>query len=376
MSRRRRLPARIQRISKVPATYRSGALLLKRIMSDKQVQKSGDASLNIQGRDISIGLTYSEARQVAMDVFEANFYRLQSVAAETAYKRAEEFLDSYFEKMAENQENSIPEAQNPDFQYALYSAQKEYARTGDKELGELLVQLLADRTEVRSRNLVQIVLNESLSVAPKLTVDQLDILSLVFILRYTRRLSLGNLNAFADYLDRFIEPFISGVSEKQSAYQHLEFAGCVNINVTQLLLEEVFRRNYPGLYSKGFGVEEINEMALPTAPGPSLLIRCLRAQDKLQINALNEDDVEGTFERLRLSPEQRGKLKQLHDSNLMSQDEIKDDVIRLRPYMKHAFDKWTSTPLKNLTLTSVGIAIGHANMQRRVGESFDLTIWI
>lgn len=53
----------------------------------------------------------------------------------------------------------------------LFSAQKEHARIGDEDLGDLLVQLLVDRTKVRDRNLVQIALNESLEVAPKLTPD-------------------------------------------------------------------------------------------------------------------------------------------------------------------------------------------------------------
>jgi hypothetical protein len=148
----------------------------------RQSQQSGSNSLNIQGRDIAIGLSYADVRQVAMDVFEANFLRLRDVAAVVARERAEAFLDSYLQKMAEEGQAEIPEAENPDLQYAVFSAQKEYARTGDEDLGKLLVQLLADRTKVRDRNLTQIVLNESLSVAPKLPPDQLDALSLTFLL--------------------------------------------------------------------------------------------------------------------------------------------------------------------------------------------------
>lgn len=151
---------------------------------NRQKQSGGDQSVNLQAQQITVGLSYSEARQVAMDVFEANFYRLQEVAAETARTRAERLLDSYFNRAKEEGYETIPQASSPDFQTALYSAQKEYARVGDEDLAEILVRLLISRTKETERNLMQIVLNESLSVVCKLTLEQINILSLVFVLKY------------------------------------------------------------------------------------------------------------------------------------------------------------------------------------------------
>ena len=36
----------------------------------------------------------------------------------------------------------LEKSYDPDFQYALFTVQKEYARNGDKDLGDLLVDLL------------------------------------------------------------------------------------------------------------------------------------------------------------------------------------------------------------------------------------------
>jgi hypothetical protein len=58
-------------------------------------------------------------------------------------------------------------------QYAVFTAQREFARSGDDQLGDILVDILVDRTKEPDRSLLQIVLNESLNVAPKLTADQL-----------------------------------------------------------------------------------------------------------------------------------------------------------------------------------------------------------
>jgi hypothetical protein len=44
--------------------------------------------------------------------------------------------------------------------------------------------------------------------------------------------------------------------------------------------------------------------------------------------------------------------------------------------MSDCFEIWFASPMKNLTLTSVGIAIGHANIKRFAGEFANLSIWI
>jgi hypothetical protein len=48
----------------------------------------------------------------------------------------------------------------------------------------------------------------------------------------------------------------------------------------------------------------------------------------------------------------------------------------LRPYMASVFEIWSNSSMKSFTLTSVGIAIGHANVKRLVGEFANLSLWI
>jgi hypothetical protein len=244
------------------------------MLGSRQEQQGGDASVNIQGRDISFGLSYSDARQVAIDVFEANFHRLSQVAASTAKQRAEQLLDDYLQKLAAENIQEVPEAQNPDFQYALFTAQREYARTGRQETGELLVQLLVDRTRATDHNLVQIVLNESLAVAPKLTPGQLDVLSLVFVLRYTKNFTVVSPDTLGTYLDQYILPFADSLPVKHSAYQHLDFTSCANIEVTQIFVEEILLRHYGALFSKGFSEQDIADAGMIFGQVAPLLLPC------------------------------------------------------------------------------------------------------
>ncbi len=55
---------------------------------------------------------------------------------------------------------------------------------------------------------------------------------------------------------------------------------------------------------------------------------------------------------------------------------IKEKCIEIKPYMENVFDVWNNSLLKNMSLTSVGITIGHANIKRFVGEFSNLSIWI
>ena len=115
----------------------------------KQTQKGGDHSTNIQAHAVAItqGPSVAEVRALALDVFRANFLELAGQAAEAARARAEEITEKFLKELQQQHKQGLKQAQDPDFQYALYTAQREYARCGDKELGDLLVDLLVDRTK-------------------------------------------------------------------------------------------------------------------------------------------------------------------------------------------------------------------------------------
>ena len=347
------------------------------MMGDRQIQKAGDSSLNVQaGGNVTVGLSYEDTRQVAMEVYRANFIELRDAAAAVARARAEELIDRYLEEMRREGFETIPGADSPDLQHAIYSAQKEHARAGDEDLGELLVKLLVDRTKVPERNLTQIVLNESLSVAPKLTQDQLDALSLIFIIRYTVNNGLLSLDLLYWYLDKYILPFAAGASRKDSAYQHLEFAGCGAVSFGEIQAEQALVKTYPGLLCKGFTEAEAETVDLSPSARASLITACLHDDSLLQVNAMNDDALETRCAPLGVEPEKIERLKQLQTSKLMSPAEIKTFLVDARPQMSDFFDLWNNTQMKNMTLTSVGIAVAHANIQRRIDVTFDLSIWL
>lgn len=353
------------------------------MLSKDQNQDVGENATAVQaGNNATVkvihnhGLSYSEVRQVALDVFATNFYELAGTAKETARARAEEITEEFLKKLQQENPEGFRKAEEPDFQYGLFTIQKEYARTGDKELGDLLVDLLVDRSKQDERNILQIVLNESLSTAPKLTDEQLSALAIIFLFKYTQNFNIENHTSLGAYFDKHVFPFVDRLVKNPSCYQHLEFAGCGSIQIGEISLEEQLSHVYHGQFMKGFDVSEIETRGITIGLDKRFFIRCLNDPSKIQVNANSRERLEEILDIAQVGSEDRAKILELFNVGKMTKDEIRQLCINLRPYMQNVFDVWSDSSMKSFTLTSVGIAIGHANIKRLIGNFADLSIWI
>lgn len=348
------------------------------MLNKDQDQKAEAGSLAIQaGGNVTIGLSYADVRQVALDVFSANFYELAGTAKEVAKARAEEITEDFLKKLQKEYPQGLEKSQDPDFQYALFTMQKEYARHGDKDLGDLLVDLLVDRSKQDKRDILQIVLNESLNTAPKLTEAQLAVLAIVFLFKYTEYSGVGNYVLLGEYFDMYVAPFASKIVKAKATYQHLQYTGCGSIEMGQISLECILGRAYQGIFLKGFESKEISDRGISIGVDARFFMRCLNDPLKLQVNALNKGTLEEKLQKNTISASDRAHISALFDSGKISDDEVKKKCIEIRPYMSSIFECWSESAMKSFTLTSVGIAIGHANIKRLTGKEFaDLSIWI
>jgi len=347
-------------------------------MSDKQIQKSGDDSFNIQSKSVNIqtGLTYSDVKDIALDVFKNNFTHLSIVAADTAKKRAEEITGKFLNELEKRNREALNQARDPDFQYSLFTVQKEYAKSGDKDLGDLLVDILVERTKVDQRGLLQIVLNESLAVAPKLTTSQLCALSIIFSLKYTRYLRMDSLDMLKYYLGHRLAPFAKDLPKSQASYQHLEFAGCGSISIGSLNIADALKRTYPGVFTKGFSKEQFDPEIGQIGGSEKLLTPCLRDNSLFQFNATDFELLKNKTKEAGISETEYPKIEAFWKKYLISDEELEKDLINKNEHMAIIYDIWESSPMKNMTLTSVGIAIAHAYTRSKTGDSDDLSIWI
>lgn len=340
-------------------------------------QKSGDESVNLQaGGNIVVGVSYQDARQIALDVYKANAVELAAAAKQAAIARAEELTDRFLGELKDKNASAVSQASRPDFQIALLEAQKSYARTGDKELAGVLVDLLVNRTKQEPRSLREIVLTESLQVVPRLTVAQINIISAIFLLRYTENQLVANVEHLGQWFDRYMAPLLSSLGKADSVYRHLVYSGAATQELTSITLAGVFKAHYPGVFTNGFDVTNMKDL---TDKYPNLA------------HMLTDAPIEG---RKMLPPITNTLLKQMLDSagvhdvkdierllntqksDLVPDPEVLQRLTTTRKGFETLADVWDNSSLRSMTLTSVGTAIGHANFQRLSGDQAPLSIWI
>ena len=80
------------------------------------------------------------------------------------------------------------------------------------------------------------------------------------------------------------------------------------------------------------------------------------------------DRPEGAIDRGR-------QINDLQRRHLMDSNEVLAYLLTI-PGLPQLMEGWNEAHLGQMRLTSVGIAIAHANIRRRTGVEFDLGIWI
>lgn len=127
------------------------------------------------------GITAQEASQVAIDLFMNNFPKLQQTAAEVVQKRVEEITEQIIKRLLDDKVTDFSPFSDPDVQYTLYKAEKNYARFGTKELLSTLSSLMSRRIQCDNDFQLKVVIDKAISIVNYISPQQLDYLSLTFI---------------------------------------------------------------------------------------------------------------------------------------------------------------------------------------------------
>lgn len=346
---------------------------------NEQSQQVTDGSAAIQAaRDVvfvSSGLSYGDVRDVALDIFRSNFMQLVGEAKDAATKRAEEITEKFLLKLQQENAEGMEQVRTPDFQYGLYTVQKEYARTADDDLGDLLVDLLVDRTKHPGRDMLQIVLNESLSVASKLTSNQLAALSVIFFLKYCSTSGVLTLAKLGEQFDEILKPFVGLLPVNSVSFQHLQYAGCGSIQMGSVALEDVLWGRYQGLFVRGFKPAALSGCTFFFNQGQQLIGKSPYDPTKEIVRAQNSMHLDQLLEAYHVPSVDSDRVRAAFVEGRLSSDEIRGKCVELRSYLQDLFDLWNKTDLHNFSLTSVGMALGHANIKRLTGFA-DLSIWV
>lgn len=332
-----------------------------------QSQNSGDSSLNIQAHSISIsGVSASEARQIAIDVYQANVPALIQEAANTAMERATLLSDRLIARLAKQFPETLNEFKQPGMQIAVLNAQKEYARSGDKSVEDLLVSVLVERARENTRSLRQIALEEALLIIPKLTDKQVDALTLNTLVNdhYFMARSKSGLKHYLGLLKQF--KVVLGF--RSPNVSHLEFAGCVKfstLSTSKRSIDYHLRNTYPGLFPKPFTKEHF-EKTIPSSELFSDLLVPHEDTGLFRLNAISIEDINQFFIARGMGNDLKKPLFDLLRSSALGFEDVKKLLIEIQEGLEFVFS-FDNHNLFELDLTPVGMVVACANFKRRTG---------
>jgi hypothetical protein len=101
------------------------------------------------------------------------------------------------------------------------------------------------------------------------------------------------------------------------------------------------------------------------------------APEKRRVAIVSDEVVDMLMDEGSFEVTEAKKLKRLLRLHRKSSGEVREVVLTQMPFMTIAFDLWEFRKICQLSLTSVGIAIGHAFVRKTVKKDFaSLDIWI
>lgn len=315
-----------------------------------------------------------------MDFVAKQVQNFTADARNTVDSRLSDFKKSILEEFASNSEAKSEAFADPDFQHSLLEAQTSFARSGDANLQEVLVDLIVQRSKQTVRDRLTLTLNDAIEKAKSLTDEDFSALSLAFIFKNMQNNGINDVDGIVDYLRQFAVPIYGLVSKNNNAYHYLESHGCVvlgNAVITFKSVLEILQIRYPGIVTNGLTNEEILSLfpnnqptiggfIVPSPFDPSRFVFALGGSETLK----------QVFAQTGLGPEVAEGYIGLCKANAPSVDKFADVLRAKLSEIDGIIDAYNGTPVKDLRLTSTGVALAHANLTKKTGLSADLSIWI
>ncbi len=322
------------------------------------------------------GLKYSETKDLVNSVIDQQLVGLKEEAKAVFEKRVEEFEGLLIGKMGKLSEEEMGKLKEPDTQVALLEAVKTSGRKQDKTLRDLLANLVISRIqneEPGKEELKNIVYNEAISTIGKLTTDQLKIITLCYIIRYTANNAITSWGTLEVFLDKHVKPFL-GFKNTNAEFQHIEYAGCGSLGVGSVGVVKAYRDRYSFLFADVIERGRIDNLEIPVEVKREILVLDTSGSGYL-LRVRNKTELDKYLDGKGLEEQKRNQLIALYDTSIKNEGGVREDLGKIT-IAEQMIQLWEKSNISHLSLTSVGIAIATSYFEQVTGEKVDIDIWI
>lgn len=359
-------------------------------MTNKQSQKAGDNSQQLQANQMIVNIGIDEKR--AREIYHEMNLQLRSdysqEALEIANLRIAEFENRLLPKM-EAVDGALESFADPSFQLLLVEAQKTAASTERLADYDLLSELLIHRFQKGKNRITRAGISRAVEIVDKISDDALLGLTVFHSVSYFFPTS-GDINQGLNALNElFGKLFYNRLPTGNEWLDHLDILDTVRINSSDRLkkVQQYYPEILVGYIEIGIekGSENYqNAMELLTSTGlpKNILVEHVLNKDFLRFNISNKNQidylamnrqlyVDGKLDSVavQLSENQKNAIRAVYD--LYKQDEsVKQENINVfmqewdkRPNLKTLREWWDSIET-GIEITSVGKVLAHSNAQR------------
>lgn len=203
------------------------------MLGDKQEQATESGSTALQaGRDIIFhGPSVTEVRELCVLFLRDNFPKLREEAKLAAEEHVRSFAANLEDRLAKDAASiALEKFREPDVQAAINDAVQASARRGSAANPNILSTLISERVAKDTNDYKDMVLSEAVHVVPRLTGQQIALMSFVHSARSMVYRGIPNI-ASLEQIGKVALAFSSagfGLSESQK--QHLQYAGVASVN--------------------------------------------------------------------------------------------------------------------------------------------------
>lgn len=232
------------------------------MFGEKQNQKIDSNSTGIQADgNITLiqnnGLSVAEVKELCMLFLRDNFPKLREEAIKAAELNVQNFAVTLEEKILEKSGDIILEKfKDPDIQAAINDAVQANARKGERANPSVLVNLITERASLSSCDFKDIVISEAITVAPKITKEQIAYLSFIHFMTHFGIQGLQHISQLEAISQKVLVAVSSGFGLSDSQKRHIQYAGTCNI--ASIMIVDIYAGWMNKLY-KYFGYTDINK---------------------------------------------------------------------------------------------------------------------
>ncbi|MER5504016.1 LPO_1073/Vpar_1526 family protein [Streptomyces sp. NPDC002766] len=324
------------------------------------------------------GISVQDAEHICLKLIEEKFASHSVEAYRVAKERFEEFAFNYLKTLTERSPQAIENLSDPGIQSAILEAEEGFAKTGDENLGQILVEMLVKRTSETRRDVRQLALNEAIATAQKLATKHIDALSLLFFLRRVQ-VNSPTLSDFLQHTKALLEPACESFAQfSESDAQYLEATGCVVRTIGSISWPDAMKDKYPGYFHKGVSKDEtpaVDQILQDATKGYDVFRPSWHDPDMIRVDAVTQDQARELAGSAGLD---REALASLMTSYPLPAAQITEMFTAAIPALGPVLERWPTVGFESLEISLTGIAIGHANFKKSVGNVFnaEIDIWI